>query len=133
LKTLLGKLVINYPYLFAVVLFIIGTIIVLTRDNLFKKLIGINIMESAIFIVFIAAGNIRGGAVPILDGGRADTVYINPLPSALMLTGIVVSVSVTAFALALIIRLYKSYGTTSARRIAEMRNEVLKHDSSHQS
>ena len=133
MKILLEKLIINYPYLFAVVLFMIGTITVLTRDNLFKKLIGINIMESAIFIIFIAAGNIRGGAVPILNGANPDTVYINPLPSALMLTGIVVSVSVTAFALSLIIRLYKSYGTTNARRIAEMRNEVLKHDSSHRS
>lgn len=125
----LNKLVINYPYVFAVVLFVIGVLIVLTRDNLFKKLIGINIMESSIFIVFIAAGNIRGGAVPILNEAHPESVYINPLPSALMLTGIVVSVSVTAFALALIIRLYKSYGTVNARRIAEMRNEVKIDDS----
>ncbi len=124
------KLIVNYPYLFAVVLFMIGTLTVLTRDNLFKKLIGINIMESAIFIVFIAAGNIRGGTVPILNGTTPELAYINPLPSALMLTGIVVSVSVSAFALALIIRLYRSYGTTSARKIAKMRNEVNKGDSS---
>ena len=130
MTVLLEKLVVNYPYVFAVVLFIIGVLTVLTRDNLFKKLIGINIMESAIFIVFIAAGNIRGGTVPILAEGQSEPVYINPLPSALMLTGIVVSVSVTAFALALIIRLYQSYGTTNARRIAEMRNEVIKDDSS---
>jgi multicomponent Na+:H+ antiporter subunit C len=129
MKTLLEKLIVNYPYVFAVVLFMIGVFTVLTRDNLFKKLIGINIMESAIFIVFIAAGNIRGGHVPILNKTQSNLVYINPLPSALMLTGIVVSVSVTAFALALIIRLYKSYGTTSARRIAEMRNEAKEDDS----
>ena len=83
-------------------------------------------MESSIFIMFVGAGNIRGGAVPILDGANSHDLYINPLPSALMLTGIVVSVSVTAFALALIIRLYKSYGTTDAGKIAEMRNEVGK-------
>lgn len=129
MKTLLEKLIINYPYLIAAVLFMIGVFTVLTRDNLFKKLIGINIMESAIFIVFIAAGNIRGGTVPILDKTQSNPVYITPLPSALMLTGIVVSVSVTAFALALIIRLYQTYGTTSARRIAEMRNEAIKDDS----
>ncbi|NLK21193.1 MAG: cation:proton antiporter subunit C [Epulopiscium sp.] len=125
MRTFLEKLIINYPYTFAVVLFIIGVLTVLTRDNLFKKLIGINIMESSIFIMFIAGGNIRGGAVPILDGNQPSPVYINPLPSALMLTGIVVSVSVTAFALALIIRLHQSYGTTNARKIAKMRNEVL--------
>lgn len=124
MKILLEKLVINYPYLAAVVIFAIGVLTVLTRSNLFKKLIGINIMESAIFLIFVAAGNIRGGAVPILNNGSPNSLYINPLPSALMLTGIVVSVSVTAFALALIIRLYRSYGTTDLRRIAEMGNEV---------
>ena len=81
-------------------------------------------MESAIFLMFIAAGNIRGGTVPILRQSNPEALYINPVPSALMLTGIVVSVSVTAFALALIIRLYQSYGTTDARRIAEMKREV---------
>lgn len=124
MKTLLDKLVINYPYFAAVILFLIGGFTVLTRSNLFKKLIGINIMESAIFLMFIAAGNIRGGAVPILDKANPKALYINPLPSALMLTGIVVSVSVTAFALALIIKLYQFYGTTDARRIAELKKEV---------
>jgi multicomponent Na+:H+ antiporter subunit C len=124
MKILLDKLIINYPYFAAVILFLIGAFTVLTRSNLFKKLIGINIMESAIFLMFIAAGNIRGGAVPILRQSNPEALYINPVPSALMLTGIVVSVSVTAFALALIIRLYQSYGTTDARRIAEMKREV---------
>ena len=124
MKTLLDKLIINYPYFAAVILFLIGAFTVLTRSNLFKKLIGINIMESAIFLMFIAAGNIRGGAVPILRQSNPEALYINPVQSALMLTGIVVSVSVTAFALALIIRLYQSYGTTDARRIAEMKREV---------
>lgn len=125
MKILLEKLMINYPYFFAVILLAIGAFTVLTCSNLFKKLIGINIMESAIFIMFVAAGDIRGGVVPTLDGTNSAALFVNPLPSALMLTGIVVSVSVTAFALALIVRLYKSYGTTDARRIAEMRNEVL--------
>jgi multicomponent Na+:H+ antiporter subunit C len=124
MKTLLDKLIINYPYFAAVILFLIGAFTVLTRSNLFKKLIGINIMESAIFLMFIAAGNIRGGTVPILRQSNPEALYINPVPSALMLTGIVVSVSVTAFALALIIRLYQSYGTTDVRRIAEMKREV---------
>ncbi len=124
MSILLEKLIINYPYTIAVILFIIGALTVLTRSSLFKKLLGINIMETAVFLIFIAAGNIRGAAEPILSEGNPEAVYINPLPSALMLTGIVVSVSVTAFALALIIRLYRTYGTTDANRIAQMRKEV---------
>lgn len=126
MRELLGKLIINYPYLAASVLFIIGAVTVLTRSNVFKKLIGINIMESGIFMMFVAGGNIRGGVAPILNEANAESVYINPLPSALMLTGIVVSVSVTAFALALIVRLYDSYGTTDLRRMAKVRSEVTK-------
>lgn len=120
------KLIVNYPYVISIVLFAIGALIVLNKTNLFKKLIGINIMESSIFIMFVGSGYIRGGGVPILDKANPSSVYINPLPSALMLTGIVVSVSVTAFALALIIRLHKSYGTTDARKIMQMRNEGIK-------
>lgn len=82
-------------------------------------------MESSIFIMFVGAGYIRGGAVPISNSVGLKPLYINPLPSALMLTGIVVSVSVTAFALALIIRLHKAYGTTDAKIIAQMRNEEV--------
>lgn len=126
MKILLNKLMVNYPYTIAVILFVIGAFIVLNKSNLFKKLIGINVMESAIFIMFVGAGNIRGGSVPILNNANPQSVYVNPLPSALMLTGIVVSVSVTAFALALIIRLHKSYGTTDAKLIVKMRNEVEK-------
>ena len=126
MKILLEKLLVNYPYTIGVLLFVIGALIVLTKSNLFKKLIGINIMESSIFIMFVGAGYIRGGAIPISHGSNLHDIYINPLPSALMLTGIVVSVSITAFALALIIRLNKSYGSTDAKEIAEIRNGVVK-------
>jgi multicomponent Na+:H+ antiporter subunit C len=86
-------------------------------------------MDSAIFLLFVAGGNIRGGVAPILSTANQEAVYINPLPSALMLTGIVVSVSVTAFALALILRLYKAYGTINLERIVELRNGVTMDDS----
>lgn len=122
------RLLVNYPYLAAAILFVIGTFTVLTHPNLFKKLLGINIMEGAIFLTFVASGNIRGGVAPIRATANAEVVYINPLPSALMLTGIVVSVSVTAFALALIVRLYRVYGTTDLRRIVVRRKEVTGDD-----
>ncbi|NLL34397.1 MAG: cation:proton antiporter subunit C [Clostridiales bacterium] len=120
---LLNKILINYPYFFAVILFAIGVATIVTRSNMFKKLLGLNIMESAVYLMFIAAGNIRGATEPIITDSNAGSTIINPLPSALMLTGIVVSVSVTAFALALILRMYKHYGTTDAILIAEMRDK----------
>lgn len=126
--TVFQKLLVNYPYTFAALLFVIGILIVLKRSNLIKKLIGINVMQNAVFILFVGGGNIKGGAVPILEHADSQIVYVSPLPSALMLTGIVVSVSVSAFALALIIRLYKIYGTTDVKRIAELRNEAAKND-----
>lgn len=123
MRPFIQKLMINYPYLIAVLLFVIGALIVLNKSNLFKKLIGINVMESAIFIMFVGGGNVRGAAVPLAELENMAPLYINPLPSALMLTGIVVSVSVTAFALALIIKLYKTYGTTDAKKIVQLRSE----------
>ena len=127
MRVILDKLMANYPYVAALIIFTIGAMTVLTRSNVFKKLIGINIMESAIFLIFVASGNIRGGVPPILHENNPEALYINPVPSALMLTGIVVSVSVSAFALALILRLYRSYGTTDLRRIAQVRDEVADH------
>ncbi len=117
MKSIIEKLILNYPYVVATVLFVIGASTVLLKSNLFKKLLGINIMESAIFILFVAGSYIRGAQEPMVVDGGIGSVYVNPLPSALMLTGIVVSVSVTAFALALIVRLYKSYGTTNFKKI----------------
>lgn len=107
----LELLYINFPYFVSIILFAMGTLIVLTQPNLIKKVIGINIMESAIFLFFIIVGNINGGIPPIYDPQFPNALYINPLPSCLMLTGIVVSFSVTAFALALIVKLYIYYGT----------------------
>ncbi len=107
----LELLFINFPYFVAIILFSMGTLIVLTQTNLIKKVIGINILQSAIFLFFITVGNIEGGVPPIYDPQFPDVLYINPLPSCLMLTGIVVSFSVTAFALALIVKLYLFYGT----------------------
>lgn len=129
-STIVVKLVHNYPFVASLLLFGIGCFTVLTHSNLLKKVIGINIMESSIFLLFIAAGNIRGGAVPILDTTGEQLQYINPLPSALILTGIVVSVSVTAFALALIMKLNRIYGTIDSREIFRLRNEAKTSDQS---
>lgn len=114
------KLFNNYYYFAAMVLFIIGFHTMLTHSNLIKKIIGMNIMETSIFLFFVSIGYVRGGEAPIIQNG-AEQLYINPLPSALILTGIVVAVSVTAYALSLIVKLYSHYGTLNADEIALIR------------
>lgn len=109
----------NAFYGMAIILFLIGFWIMLTHSNLIKKIIGMNIMETAIFLFFVAIGYVQGGSAPIL--GREGVTIINPLPSALILTGIVVSVSITAFALGLVVKLHHHYGTVDADEIAYMR------------
>ena len=101
----------NYPYIFAILLFSLGWLIIFTQANLIKKVIGINIMESGIFLFFLAIGDIADGQPPIFEPGVEGIVYVNPLPSALILTGIVVSFSITALALSIIIKIYSSYNT----------------------
>ncbi len=117
----LELLLVNFPYFVSIILFSMGTLIVLTQTNLIKKVIGINILQSAIFLFFIILGDIQGGIPPIYDPNLPDALYVNPLPSTLMLTGIVVSFSVTAFALALIVKLYLFYGTICAPNFMKLK------------
>lgn len=114
-------LLINFPYFVSILLFSMGCLIVLTQHNLIKKVIGINVMETGIFLFFIALGNIDGGTPPIIDPVNGGVVYVNPLPQALILTGIVVSFSVTAFALSIIVSLYRFYGTVHVTELMKMR------------
>ncbi len=111
----------NYPYVVSILLFALGILIVLTRRNLVKKILGLNIMETGVFLLLISAGNVRGGAVPIIDVA-VDTqlAFVNPLPTVLILTGIVVSVSVTTLALSLAVKLHRFYGTLDMREIIAM-------------
>lgn len=96
----------------AVVLFGIGFTILLLHRNLIKKIMGMNIMDTAVYLFLAAKGYIAGRGVPIVtDGVQEVTAYINPVPSGLVLTGIVVSVSTTALMLALTKRLYEVYGS----------------------
>ncbi len=113
----------NMYYLVSVILFVIGFHTLLTHSNLIKKIIGMNIMETAVFLFFVSTGYVRGGVAPIIEPGVEQ--YVNPLPTALILTGIVVAVSVTAFALSLIVKLYESYGTLDAEEIMRIRSTEL--------
>jgi multicomponent Na+:H+ antiporter subunit C len=96
----------------AVILFGIGFANVMMQLNLLKKVVGFNIMDSAVFLLLASLGYINGATAPIVSEGAVDyTRYINPLPSGRVLTGIVVSISITAFSLALIVRIYRHFGT----------------------
>ena len=96
----------------AVIVFGIGFMNLLLRKNLIKKIIGFNIMDSSVFLFLASQGYIEGRIAPIVvDGVQDVSKYINPIPSGLVLTGIVVSVSVSAFFLALVQRIYKKYHT----------------------
>ena len=103
----------------AVLLFGIGFMNLLLQQNLVKKVIGFNIMDSAVFLLLASLGYIDGGIAPIVGDRGFDPLYINPIPSGLVLTGIVVSVSITAFSLALLQRIYRQYGTVVLRDLLE--------------
>ncbi|MEG1801227.1 MAG: cation:proton antiporter subunit C [Oscillospiraceae bacterium] len=102
----------NFYETVAMVLFGIGFTTLFLQPNLIKKVIGLNIMDTAIYLFLAAKGYIVGRLSPIIVNGIMETeAYINPIPSGLVLTGIVVSVSVTAVSLSLIQNLYKTYHT----------------------
>lgn len=113
------NLIANYGEAVALILFCIGFGNLLLQKNLIKKIIGLNIMDSGMYLFLAQKGYIEGHVAPIIvDGVQETSAYINPVPSGLVLTGIVVSVSVTALMLSLTIRLYKRYRTLNLDEIS---------------
>lgn len=114
-----SNLFINYGEAVAMLLFGIGFGNLLLQPNLIKKIIGLNIMDTAVYLFLAEKGYIAGRVAPIVVNGVTGTeTYINPIPSGLVLTGIVVSVSVTALMLSLTIRLYTRYHTLDLDEIS---------------
>lgn len=115
----LANLMNNYEEAVAMILFGIGFSNLLLQNNLIKKIIGLNIMDTAVYLFLALKGYIEGHKAPIVvDGVQSVDAYINPIPSGLVLTGIVVSVSVSALMLALTIRLYRRYHTLNLDEIS---------------
>ena len=103
------------------ILFGIGFTNLLLQNNLIKKIIGLNIMDTAVYLFLAVKGYIAGRKAPIVvDGIQSMEAYVNPIPSGLVLTGIVVSVSVTALMLSLTIRLYHRYHTLNFDEITTL-------------
>lgn len=113
------NLLANYGEVVSIILFGIGFSNLLLQKNLIKKIIGLNIMDTAVYLFLAEKGYIAGRVAPIVvDGVQSVEAYINPVPSGLVLTGIVVSVSVTALMLSLTIRLYRRYHTLNLDEIS---------------
>ena len=109
---MLAGLSVNYEEAAAMILFGIGLGNLLLQRNLIKKIVGFGMMDNGIYLFLASIGYIKGADAPVIkDGVTKVSAYINPIPGGLVLTGIVVSVSVTALMLALTVRLYKRYHT----------------------
>ncbi|MDO9075098.1 MAG: cation:proton antiporter subunit C, partial [Rubrivivax sp.] len=98
----------HFAYFVTVFLMVVGLFIVIARNNLIKKLVGLGIFQTSVYLLYIAPGKLVGGTAPILSD--AFTVYSNPLPHVLILTAIVVGVATLALGLALVVRIREAYG-----------------------
>ena len=121
-----GKIFAKYNYWISILIMLIGFYAIIAKENLIKKIIGLNIFQTAIFLFFISLGAVKGGTAPIVSEEmmKKGYTYANPLPHVLILTAIVVSVATTAVALSLIIRMYQQYGTIEEGEILEKSKET---------
>ena len=99
----------HFSYAVTVFLMVAGLFIVIARGNLIKKLVGLGIFQTSVYLLYIAPGKLIGGTAPILDD--RFTIYSNPLPHVLILTAIVVGVATLALGLALVVRIREAYDT----------------------
>lgn len=111
----------QFNFWIAILLIMGGLYIVMTRRNFIKKIIGLNVFQTAVFILYITLSKVAGGTAPILADGIQT--YSNPLPHVLILTAIVVGVATTAVGLALVVRIYEAYGTMEEDEIVDLDNE----------
>lgn len=109
----------RYNYWLVITLMMTGFYVVVSRGNLIKKIVGLNLFQTSVFMLYISAGKIFGGTAPIFTD-NPDEVYSNPLPHVLILTAIVVGVATTALGLALIIRIKETFGTIEEDELLEI-------------
>jgi len=112
-----------YNYWIVIVLMMIGFYIIIAHGHLIKKIVGLNIFQTSVFIFYISVGKVEGGTAPIWQEGIL--LYSNPLPHVLILTAIVVGIATTALGLALTIRLKEAYGTIDEDEIQAMDNQAM--------
>jgi len=108
-------------YLLSILLFAIGLYGVLVKRNLIKIIIGLSIMEYATFLFFALVGYKKEGVAPIISKGFEEVVFVDPLPQALVLTGIVIGLSTTALLVSIAVRIYEKYKTFDIRKIKKLK------------
>ena len=118
-------LVNHYNYWIFIFLMMAGLYIVVARGNLVKKIVGLNIFQASVFLLYISIGKVFGGTAPIImqSGDVEKALYSNPLPHVLILTALVVGVATTALGLSLVVRINESYKTIEEDEIARMDQE----------
>lgn len=105
----------HYNYWIVIFLMMVGFYTVISRGNLIKKIAGLNMFQTSVFLLYISIGNVSGGTTPIIAEGFRE--YSNPLPHVLILTAIVVGVATTALGLALVVRIREAYGSIEEEEI----------------
>ncbi len=135
------NLVSHYNYWVVIVLMMVGFHILIARGNLIRKIVGLNVFQTSVFMLYISLGKISGGTPPILAGGvghgetdahgaaegahqAAEVLYSNPLPHVLILTAIVVGIATTSVGLALAVRIREAYGTIEEEEINAIEAEA---------
>ncbi|MBN2125148.1 MAG: cation:proton antiporter subunit C [Deltaproteobacteria bacterium] len=130
MQDVIRQIVSGYNYWLYIILMMIGLYAMIAKNNLIKKLVGMNIFQTAIILFYVSIGCKKGATIPILEHGPASahhaihaSDYINPLPHVLMLTAIVVSVSTFGVALALAVKVYQRYRTLEENEILRQLRE----------
>ena len=111
----------NY-WVFAILL-TTGLYALIAKANLVKKMIGLAMFQSAVFLLYITMDKVEGGTAPILRNDVPDQIYSNPLPQVLILTAIVVGIATLALGLSIVVRIYEAYGTIEEDEAAKMDRE----------
>jgi|TARA_B110000014_G_scaffold258125_1_gene243765 multicomponent Na+:H+ antiporter subunit C len=112
-----------FNYWVVIALMMCGLYIVISQANLVKKVVGLTLFQTSVFIFYISMAKVEGGTAPIL--AESITKYSNPLPHVLILTAIVVGISTTALALSIVIRIKEAYGTIEEEEIQQQDNDEL--------
>jgi len=116
----------KYNYWIVIVLMMVGLYVVVARGNLVKKIIGLNVFQTSVFLLYISMGKVAGGTAPILTG--KPELFSNPIPHVLILTAIVVGIATTALGLALVVRIREAYETIEDDEIDEAENQDMDDD-----
>jgi len=106
-----------FNYWVVIFLMMVGFYTMISRGNLVKKLVGLSVFQTSVFILYISLGKIRGGTAPIVVEGGGHVLYTNPIPSVLILTAIVVGVATLSVGLGLVVRIKEAYGTVEEDEI----------------